>query len=153
MEDQALCSGCGFLPFLVCVPNFAEVTLAVYYRETNKEGDLVGGPMYYIKKWPWKELAVLAVLFFRLRCAHCIWYRKCHPGQYDHNGCELCSLKLRTDLRRGSKDFQPDPGYHHCRFGSPDPVRRCKAYWSGNREAGSFYGAPLYCVICRYHPL
>ena len=42
---------------------FAEVTLAVYYRETNKEGDLVGGPMYYIKnglgpKWHW-----LAVLF------------------------------------------------------------------------------------------
>ena len=29
---------------------FAEVTLAVHFRERNKEGDLVGGPMYYIKK-------------------------------------------------------------------------------------------------------
>ena len=28
---------------------FAEVTLAVHYRETNAHGDLVGGPMYYIK--------------------------------------------------------------------------------------------------------
>ena len=28
---------------------FAEVTLAVHFRERNKEGDLVGGPMYYIK--------------------------------------------------------------------------------------------------------
>lgn len=42
---------------------FSEVTLAVYYRETNEQGDLVGGPMYYIKnglgkKWQW-----LAVLF------------------------------------------------------------------------------------------
>ncbi|HEY9575784.1 MAG TPA: sodium:alanine symporter family protein [Lachnospiraceae bacterium] len=42
---------------------FAEVTLAVYFRETNAHGDLVGGPMYYIKnglgkKWHW-----LAVLF------------------------------------------------------------------------------------------
>ena len=42
---------------------FAEVTLAVHFREKNKEGDWVGGPMYYIKnglgrKWQW-----LAVLF------------------------------------------------------------------------------------------
>lgn len=28
---------------------FAEVTLAVHFRETNAQGDLVGGPMYYIK--------------------------------------------------------------------------------------------------------
>lgn len=37
---------------------FAEVTLAVHFREKNTNGDLVGGPMYYIKnglgeKWIW----------------------------------------------------------------------------------------------------
>ena len=37
---------------------FAEVTLAVNYRERNDKGDWVGGPMYYIKngmgeKWKW----------------------------------------------------------------------------------------------------
>ena len=37
---------------------FAEVTLAVQFREKNKYGDYVGGPMYYIKnglgkKWIW----------------------------------------------------------------------------------------------------
>ena len=37
---------------------FAEVTLAIKYRERNKYGDWVGGPMYYIKnglskKWTW----------------------------------------------------------------------------------------------------
>lgn len=37
---------------------FAEVTLAVHFREKNKYGDYVGGPMYYIKnglgkKWMW----------------------------------------------------------------------------------------------------
>nr|WP_295277711.1 sodium:alanine symporter family protein [uncultured Blautia sp.] len=42
---------------------FAEVTLAVHYREINANGELVGGPMYYIKnglgkKWNW-----LAYLF------------------------------------------------------------------------------------------
>ncbi len=37
---------------------YAEVTLAIKYREKNSEGDWVGGPMYYIskglgKKWKW----------------------------------------------------------------------------------------------------
>ena len=45
---------------------FAEVTLAVRFREKNKEGDYVGGPMYYIKnglgsKWMW--LAYLYAAF------------------------------------------------------------------------------------------
>ena len=42
---------------------FAEVTLAVHYRETNAEGDLVGGPMYYIKNGLPKKWHFLAVLF------------------------------------------------------------------------------------------
>lgn len=42
---------------------FSEVTLAVHFREKNKQGDWTGGPMYYIKnglgpKWRW-----MAVLF------------------------------------------------------------------------------------------
>ena len=45
------------------VTKYAEVVLAVCYRERNAKGDWVGGPMYYIrnglgKKWNW-----LAVLF------------------------------------------------------------------------------------------
>ena len=41
---------------------FAEVTLAVYYREKNAYGDYVGGPMYYIKNglsknWHWLATA------------------------------------------------------------------------------------------------
>ena len=45
---------------------FAEVTLAVRFRERNKKGDYVGGPMYYIKnglgsKWVW--LAYLYAFF------------------------------------------------------------------------------------------
>ena len=42
---------------------YAEIILAVHYREINEKGDFVGGPMYYIenglgKKWKW-----LGVLF------------------------------------------------------------------------------------------
>lgn len=45
---------------------FAEVTLAVNYREINSRGEYVGGPMYYIKnglgsKWIW--LAYLFSIF------------------------------------------------------------------------------------------
>lgn len=37
---------------------FAEITLAVHFRERNSDGEFVGGPMYYIKnglgaKWKW----------------------------------------------------------------------------------------------------
>lgn len=42
---------------------FTEVTLAVHYRETNKDGDLVGGPMYYIKNGLGKNWMWLAYLF------------------------------------------------------------------------------------------
>lgn len=49
--------------FLGMCTKFSEVTLAVHFREKNKQGEWVGGPMYYIKnglgkKWQW-----LAVLF------------------------------------------------------------------------------------------
>lgn len=46
----------------MCI-KFSEVTLAVHFREKNRQGDWTGGPMYYIKnglgpKWRW-----MAVLF------------------------------------------------------------------------------------------
>ncbi len=45
---------------------FIEVTLAVHYRERNKQGDWVGGPMYFIKnglgkKWMWLAYAFAAL--------------------------------------------------------------------------------------------
>ena len=48
------------------VTKYSEVTLAVHYRQKNKHGDWVGGPMYYIqnglgKKWKW--LGVLFAIF------------------------------------------------------------------------------------------
>lgn len=42
---------------------FSEVTLAVHSREKNAEGDLVGGPMYYIKNGLKKQWHWLAYLF------------------------------------------------------------------------------------------
>ena len=42
---------------------FSEVALAVHFREKNAEGDLVGGPMYYIKNGLKKQWHWLAYLF------------------------------------------------------------------------------------------
>ena len=42
---------------------FAEVTLAVFYRERNVQGDYVGGPMYYIKNGLGKRWNFLASLY------------------------------------------------------------------------------------------
>lgn len=52
--------------FLGMCTKFSEVVLAVHFREKNEKGELVGGPMYYIKnglgkKWQW--LAVLFAIF------------------------------------------------------------------------------------------
>lgn len=42
---------------------FSEVTLAVHFRERNENGDLVGGPMYYIKNGLGKHWQWLGILF------------------------------------------------------------------------------------------
>lgn len=42
---------------------FAEVTLAVHYREKNDNGDWVGGPMYYIKNGLGKNWHWLAIVY------------------------------------------------------------------------------------------
>ena len=48
--------------FLGMCTKFSEVSLAIRFREKNKSGEYVGGPMYYIKnglgkKWLWLALA------------------------------------------------------------------------------------------------
>lgn len=48
--------------FLGMCTKFSEVTLAIHFREKNKNGEYVGGPMYYIKnglnkKWLWLAFA------------------------------------------------------------------------------------------------
>lgn len=49
--------------FLGMCTKFAEVTLAIKYREKNSSGEYVGGPMYYIKNGLSKKWHFLAVLY------------------------------------------------------------------------------------------
>ena len=51
------------------VTKYAEIVLSIHYREKNKKGEWVGGPMYYIKnglKQNW--LAVLFAIFAMIAC-------------------------------------------------------------------------------------
>ena len=70
---------------------FTEVTLAVHFRERNKKGDYVGGPMYYIKNGLEQEMADPCNSLFRLRCTDRFRYRKCHTGKYNHYCDRHCS--------------------------------------------------------------
>ena len=49
--------------FLGMCTKFSEVTLAIHFREKNKNGEYVGGPMYYIKNGLSKKLHFLAVFY------------------------------------------------------------------------------------------
>lgn len=42
---------------------YSEVTLAVHYRQKNKHGDWVGGPMYYIENGLGKKWKILGIIF------------------------------------------------------------------------------------------
>ena len=55
------CMWCSAL--LGMCTKFAEVTLAVHYRERSDAGEWVGGPMYYIKNGLGKRWQFLAVLY------------------------------------------------------------------------------------------
>ena len=45
------------------VTKYSEVTLAVHYRQKNKHGDWVGGPMYYIENGLGKKWKIFGIIF------------------------------------------------------------------------------------------
>lgn len=65
---------------------FAEVTLAVHFRETNAKGDLVGGPTYYIKNGLSKKMALAGSGVLDIGYSHSIRHRKRDSGQYHYSG-------------------------------------------------------------------
>ncbi|MBO7184782.1 MAG: sodium:alanine symporter family protein [Oscillospiraceae bacterium] len=54
--------------FFGMVTKYAEVVLAIRYRERNEKGDWVGGPMYYIKNGLGKNWKWLGIIFSVLAC-------------------------------------------------------------------------------------
>ncbi len=54
--------------FFGMMTKYAEVVLAIHYRERNPKGDYVGGPMFYIRKGLGRHFSWLAGIF----CLFCI---------------------------------------------------------------------------------
>ena len=84
---------------------FAEVTLAVHFRERNQHGDYVGGPMYYIqnglgRKWRW--LAYAYALLGALACFGIgntptpPWWWMCRTGNWS-----FCNPQKPSPARAG----------------------------------------------------
>ena len=59
---------------------YSEVLLAVKFRERNKYGDWVGGPMYYIKNGLGEELEMAGHHLLCFCCTGCAGHGQCHSG-------------------------------------------------------------------------
>ena len=107
---------------------FSEVTLAVHFREKNKHGDYVGGPMYYIKNGLGKNWMWLAYLFAAF-------------GVLTVFGTGNAT-QVNTITTANSESC--NRYYHHgtcfCCF-----TWRYQTYWKSHRKTCAFYGSSLHC--------
>ena len=117
---------------------FTEVTLAVHFRERNKKGDYVGGPMYYIKNGLSKK------------CTDRFRYRKCHTGKYNHYCDRHCSDQFQHHSGICIQNAESGSWYcdhASCRYGSAwryQTNRKCL------RKTGSVHGTVVHrsCDRC-----
>ena len=65
---------------------FAEVTLAVHFRERSDTGEWVGGPMYYIKNGLGQSLAVSGRAVRAVRRADRVRHRQRNAGEHHRGG-------------------------------------------------------------------
>ena len=130
---------------------YAEVVLAVRYRERNEKGDWVGGPMYYIKNGLGKKWSWLAVVF-------CAFAALAAFGIGNMTQVNTIASSINTAITA----FGGDPvsnavtGYQHrhrrycCPADCPGALRRYQAHWFRNGKIGALYGHRLYrcCLDC-----
>ncbi len=123
---------------------FFEVTLAVHFRERNAEGDLVGGPMYYIKNGLGKNWRWLAYLFAGFGVLTV--FGTGNATQVNTITTAIDSALLNYHVI--STDTVPVmnwiigiaitiPGWF-------DPAWRREEDWTGYRASGAIYGSALY---------
>ena len=123
---------------------YAEVTLAVHYREINANGELVGGPMYYIKnglskKWHW--LAYLFAAFGVLTV-----FGTGNATQVNTITTAINSALLNYNVISESavSTSNLDHRNHNCHSDRHDPSWRNQTNWPCHRKAGPIYGSALH---------
>ena len=121
---------------------YAEVTLAVHYRERSATGEWIGGPMYYIKnglgkRWQW--LAILYALFGTLTVF----------GTGNATQVNTITTAINTAFMQFhlvSDAFVPTQP-HHRHFlrdaGGHGAARRHQTHRQRERKAGAVHGAVL----------
>ena len=119
---------------------FAEVTLAVHYRERSEAGEWVGGPMYYIKNGlskHWQFLAVLYSLFGVLTVFG------------TGNATQVNTIVAAIDTALLEYAFYPKPrGWHRSgHAGGHGAAGRHQAHWQRERKAGALYGSVLHRAV------
>ena len=117
---------------------FAEVTLAVHFRETNAKGDLVGGPMYYIKNGLKKHWHWLAYLFSAFGVLTVFG---------TGNATQVNTITTAVDSALINFHLISDESDHRNRdhdSGRSDPSWRYQANRKCDGKTGSFYGIVLY---------
>ena len=85
---------------------YAEAVLAVRYRRLDANGQMCGGPMYYLERGPRPALARRAV-------RHLHRHRRLRHRQ--HGAVELGRRRGAGDLRRRAVGDRPDHGRRHRR--------------------------------------
>ena len=108
---------------------FSEVTLAVHFRETNARGELIGGPMYYIKNGlgkNWRWLAALFSLFGVLTVF----------GTGNATQVNTITTAINSALLN-----------YHCHFSCHCTSWRRETNWTCNGKTCSIYGTYLHCTV------
>ena len=124
---------------------FTEVTLAVHFRERNKKGDYVGGPMYYIKNGLSKKWQILAILYSAFGVLTVFG-----TGKYNHYCDRHCSDQFQHHSGICIQNAESGSWYcdhASCRYGSAwryQTNRKCL------RKTGSVHGTVVHrsCDRC-----
>ena len=114
---------------------FAEVTLAVFYHEKNANGELVGGPMYYIKNGLSKKWHFLAYLFAAFGVLTVFGTGNATQVNTITTAVNSALMNYHVISKGRDPDLQPDSGYHYCGTRSADSARRCQTDRTGNRKS------------------
>ena len=123
---------------------YSEVLLAVKFRERNKDGDWVGGPMYYIKNGLGKNWKWLGAIF-------CIFAALAAFGIGNAVQVGNITSSINTVITSFSPDFAGQKMVNN-HPGHPDCDRslwRHQAPGRCHRKAGAFHGRHLHRGLSR----
>ena len=124
---------------------FTEVTLAVHFRERNRHGDYVGGPMYYIKNGLGKNWRFLAVLYSAFGVLTVFGTGNATQVNTITTAIDTALINFNV-IRVFHRQTESNPWNCDHAAGWYGTAGRYQANRKCFREAGALYGIVLYCT-------